>query len=130
MSPYQIHLMALYLGLELRGARERVVMVQTGIAGKNSCPPDWHNQWTACWMARCNHHCWAQRENDDSTLKRTYHRTTSFCCVCFILCGGLFSNMTLKLKDVRMLAQIFIESFASKLISCVWVAGICCFLLC
>ncbi len=57
MSPYQIHSMALYLGLELRGARERVVMVQTGIAGRNSWPPDWHNQWTACGMACCNHRC-------------------------------------------------------------------------
>lgn len=57
MSPYQIHSITLYLGLELRGAREWVVMVQTGIAGRNSWPPDWHNQWTACWMARCNHRC-------------------------------------------------------------------------
>jgi len=54
MSPYQIHLMALYLGLELRGVREWAVMVQTGIAGRNRCPPDWHNQWTLCWKACCN----------------------------------------------------------------------------
>ncbi len=62
MSPYQIHSITLYLGLELRGARERVVMVQTGIAGRNSWPPDWHNQWTACWMARCNHRCLGTKE--------------------------------------------------------------------
>lgn len=73
--PYQIHSMALYLGFKARGSRERLGMAQTGIAARNSCPSDWHNQ----WMANCNLCRQGTKQEWRSYKRMLLDRIASFC---------------------------------------------------